>query len=97
MPRLWLPLGRSPTRPVRNEREAILRRLAELGVVIAGSSTMETAYLRDWLQREEDLAAKPREDRPLPTVGLTKAQIIQELRDYCDHLRARREGRRRVY
>jgi len=97
MARLWLPLGRAPTRPPQDERDEIVRQLRDLGVYLPGARDTDISQLREILHWQQERAARPEPDRPQPTPGLTREQIICELREYRNHLRARQEGRRGVY
>jgi len=97
MARIWLPMGRAPKGSPVDERDVIGRRLRELGVALPELRTMDMGQLREILHWQEERAARPEPDRPTPTPGLTREQIIRELREYRNHLRARQEGRRSVY
>jgi hypothetical protein len=88
MPKLWLPQH-------VGERYEITKRLRELNVFVAGAEQLDVSHLRDILQKEEHKAGqvKPKEEVP----RLPKEQVQMGLRDYIGFLKARREGRRRVY
>lgn len=88
MPRLWLP-------QYVGKRYEILKRLRALGVFVPGWQEMDVSHLQEILQWQEEKATKPKPPKPTPT--LPREEIIAGLRDYRDHLRARREGRRRIY
>jgi len=88
MARIWLPQH-------VGKRYEIVKRLRALGVFVPGWQEMDVSHLEEILQWQEEKAAKPRPPRPAPR--LPREQIIAGLRDYRDFLKARREGRRRLY
>lgn len=88
MARLWLP------KPV-GERYQMIKRLRELGVYVAGAETLDLSHLRDILAKYEEQEAKPKPPREFSM--MPREQVAAALKDWRDFVKARREGRRRVY
>ena len=74
------------------ERLEIMRRLRELNVFIPGWEQLDTRHLRDILQKEEELAGRPKP--PKPERKMPKDQIVLGLKEFLAFQRSREAGRR---
>ena len=88
MPRLWLPQH-------EGVRWEIVKRLRELGVLVPGWQQLEVSHLRDILAKYEEQAAQPKPARQFSF--MSREQIAAGLKDWRDFVKAKKEGRRRVY
>ena len=99
--KLFLPMS-AMLRPLRTERDALLNRLTELGVLVPGVEKQETERIRDIVQyAEERAAAKVAEALWLPPERpktKSRREVVDGLREYYhDFVVPRREGRKRLY
>ena len=56
--KIWLPLGRAPTRTPKTEREQLMQRLYEVRYLVPGAEDLELSYLRDIVQACEEKKRK---------------------------------------
>ena len=75
-------------------RRQILKRLRELNVYVPGAEQLDVSHLRDILQKEEELAQRPK--APRPERKLPKSEIVLGLQELLDWRRIK-EGGGRLY
>lgn len=88
-------------RVVASERDELLNQLIDLNVIVPGAEEMEIQQLRDYVAWQTERKAQDVRRLLLRPAHqpkrLSREEVITGLREYYEHIKARRENRQRIY